>query len=104
MKDPLLLLAPSDLRLLSAAVGSGRLSTPYLATNLYRYVNSKVANEIATNLQEFSNSGFSPTALARMLELLADGLENRPPIEDLVDLVTTGPEGPRTVDPTDETG
>jgi len=38
-----------------------------------------------------------PQGLARMLEVLAEGLAQRPPLEELVDLVTTAPDSGTTV-------
>jgi hypothetical protein len=36
--------------------------------------------------------GMSPEAMSACLELVAQSVASRPPLEDLVDLVTTGPE------------
>jgi phosphatidylserine/phosphatidylglycerophosphate/cardiolipin synthase-like enzyme len=51
-----------------------------------------VADEVSAGLQELSSCGMPAVAIARALELLAVGYESRPPIEDVIDLVTTGPE------------
>jgi phosphatidylserine/phosphatidylglycerophosphate/cardiolipin synthase-like enzyme len=53
-------------------------------------LNGAVAAEVSTGLQELAASGLPPAGIACALELLATGYENRPPIEDVVDLVTTG--------------
>jgi hypothetical protein len=50
-----------------------------------------IANEIASSLQDFAAIGIDAQALAKILGLLAAGMADRPPLEDLVDLVTTGP-------------
>jgi hypothetical protein len=92
VKDPLLSLAPSDLRALAAAVATGRLNPPYYATGVQRFLNVDIAGEVASSLQRLTNPGTSTVALARTLELLADGLASRPPVEDLIDFVTTGPD------------
>ena len=44
------------------------------------------------NSTSLSASGMSSEALSVCLELTADALSSRSPLEDLVDLVTTGPE------------
>jgi len=55
-------------------------------------LSSAVAGAVSAGLQELAASGMPPAAIARTLELLAVGYESRPPIEDVIDLVTTGPE------------
>src|SRR5438128_8700896 len=93
VKDPLLSLAPSDLRALAAAVATGRLSAPYVTTSVQRVLNVSVAVEVASSLHQLAESNTPPLALARTLELLADSLNARPPLEDLIDFVITGPDG-----------
>jgi phosphatidylserine/phosphatidylglycerophosphate/cardiolipin synthase-like enzyme len=92
VKEPLFLLAPSDLRALAAAVASGRLSPPFSPASVERYVNAAAAQGITQSLQGFVASGISTQGLSRLLELLATNIAERPPLEDLVDLVTTGPD------------
>ncbi len=92
MKDPLLSLAPSDLRALAAALDSGRLSAPYHATGVQRFLSPSTADEVASSLQGLATLGVQTRALAKLLELLATAIADRPPLEDLIDLVTTGPD------------
>lgn len=92
MKQPLLALAPSELRTLASALSTGRLGEPYSRMSIGRFVNESVAPGVAASIQELSVAGMSSLAVARTLVLLADGLAERPLLEDLVDLVTTGPE------------
>ncbi len=92
MQEPLLALAPSDLRALACALRTGRLCPPYLPASVQRTLNGAVAGEISAGLQELGSSGMPAAAVARTLELLAMACESRPPIEDVIDLVTTGPE------------
>jgi phosphatidylserine/phosphatidylglycerophosphate/cardiolipin synthase-like enzyme len=63
-----------------------------MPASVQRMLNGAVAAEISAGLQELASSGIPPAAMARTLELLAAACESRPPIEDVVDLVTTGPE------------
>lgn len=97
MKEPLLSLAPSDLRALSAAIASGRLTPPFSVVGVERYVNAVASEPVTRSLQELVASGIVPQGLARMLELFAEGLAERPPLEELVDLVTTAPDSGTTV-------
>lgn len=90
MDHPILKLLPSDLRALAAGLRTGHLCPPYAPASIQRVLNGAVAAEVSEGLQELAASGLPPTGIARTLELVASGYENRPPIEDLVDLVTTG--------------
>jgi phosphatidylserine/phosphatidylglycerophosphate/cardiolipin synthase-like enzyme len=90
MDHPILDLLPSDLRALAAGLRTGHLSPPYGPTAVQRVLNASSAAEVSTGLQELAAAGLPPAGIARTLELVASGYENRPPIEDLVDLVTTG--------------
>jgi phospholipase D-like protein len=97
VKESLLSLAPSDLRALAAAIASERLTPPFSVVGVERYVNAVAAEPVTRSLQELVASGIAPKGLARMLELLAEGLAERPPLEELVDLVTTAPDSGTTV-------
>ena len=93
MKDPLLSLAPSELRALATSVRKGRVSAPYSALSLQRIIGQDAAgSQCRANSTCLSASGMSSEALSVCLELTADALSSRSPLEDLVDLVTTGPE------------
>ncbi len=58
-----------------------------------RCVGASAAEGITRSLQELTSFGIPPKGLSRMLELLAEGMAERPPLEELVDLVATGPAG-----------
>ena len=92
MKDPLLSLAPFELRALAASVRAGRIEEPFTALKLQRFIGDANAESVSTRLAFLSSSGMPLKALAASLELVADALASTPPLEDLVDLVTTGPE------------
>jgi phosphatidylserine/phosphatidylglycerophosphate/cardiolipin synthase-like enzyme len=92
VKEPLLSLAPSDLRALAAAISSGRLAAPFSTLSVERYITVAFAQSITESLQTFVACGISPQGLGRALELLADSMAERFSIEELVDLVTTGPD------------
>jgi len=92
MQEPLLALAPSDLRALVSALRTGRLCPPYPPASVQRTLNGAIAAEVSSALLELASSGMPAVAIARTLELLAAACESRPSIEDVIDLVTTGPE------------
>src|SRR5208283_459372 len=83
---------PSELRTLATSVRTGRLLAPYTALSLRRFVGEDAAESVSRKLELLSASGMSSEALSVCLELTADALSSRPPLEDFVDLVTTGPE------------
>jgi phosphatidylserine/phosphatidylglycerophosphate/cardiolipin synthase-like enzyme len=92
VSDPLLSLAPSDLRALASAIGTGRLTPPYSGEALKRYVSRDTADHIASSLQTMHRLSESAPAVAHSLELLALASARCTPASDLFDLVTTSPE------------
>jgi phosphatidylserine/phosphatidylglycerophosphate/cardiolipin synthase-like enzyme len=92
VKDPLLSLAPTELNALAASIRSGRVTLPCSAHSLQRIVGTADSDSISRRLEALSSLGMSPDAMSACLELLAQSVASRPPLEDLVDLVTTGPE------------
>ncbi len=90
--DALLGLNPSELRAIAAGLRSGRLAAPFLPVSLQSYVGSSVTGEVSEDLHGFSESGMPSSAIAQALDLLAAGYTRRGHLEDLVELVTTGPE------------
>jgi len=75
-------------------MASGRLSPPFVAASVRRYCARSQSEDVATDLQGLLELGASLESLSSFLVLLADERSSRPPLEDLVDLVLTGPEVP----------
>lgn len=92
MSQPLLSLAPSELRALAGAIRMGRLSAPFSAMGTRQVLGGDSVESIASSLQEMAALGMSSAGLAQSLELLAAAVADRPRIEDLVELVATGPQ------------
>lgn len=90
---PLLELGESDLRGLAGALRSGRLLVPFSAAALHRLLPPDLVQGIADSMNEAAAAGCSLEALAMWLELLAEGARKRGSVEDVIHLVTTGPEG-----------
>jgi phosphatidylserine/phosphatidylglycerophosphate/cardiolipin synthase-like enzyme len=86
-------ISDGDLREIALAIRSGRLAPPYTTVALQRIVSGDVT-ALAADLQSLSQSGFDADQVAVALELLRADRRARPPIEDVVELVTTGPEVP----------
>lgn len=92
MKDPLLSLAPTELNALAASIKSGRITLPCSAQSLQRFVGTVDGDSISKKLGDLASLGMSAWAMCAWLELLAQSAASRPPLEDFIDLVTTGPE------------
>lgn len=95
MISPLQKLSSSDLRALAEAIRSGRLDPPFTPVSVQRYLPGPDTGIVASELQQFIVSTNSES-LALFLEVLADDRINRSQPEDVIDLVSTGPEAPGT--------
>jgi hypothetical protein len=92
MTPHLLRLAESDLRSMVTALRSGRLSPPFPPVALQRMMSIQLAGQLSSELQGFHAQGFTPDQIATTIELLLQDRSERPSPEDVIDLVTTGPE------------
>ena len=92
MSDHLQKLSDTDLRELTRALKSQRLDAPYSALGIGRVITSPQCQEVAAELQDLAIQGFSPTHLATLLEVTIKARGQRTLVEDLVDLVISGPE------------
>jgi phosphatidylserine/phosphatidylglycerophosphate/cardiolipin synthase-like enzyme len=88
----LLALSASDLIALKEALRTGRLPAPFLPALVARIVPHAVAPEVATALQGMAASGANREGLVVALELLARTRAQQPALDELIELVTTGPE------------
>ncbi len=94
MTQRLLTLTDTDLSALADALQVKRLCAPYGAVAVGRFVASELAEPIAVELQQLAWQGFSADQLAIVIQTLLADRGQRPPADDMVDLVTTGPEAP----------
>ena len=94
MNDPLLSLADADLAEIGKALHSHRLEPPYSSAGLQRVVTEPAATRASTALQSLADQGFSPPQLATVIDLILKSRNRNRVAEDLIDLVTTGPEVP----------
>jgi len=87
-------LSNSDLQTVSAALRSGRLSSPYPLLQVARVVPAAIAAVVQAAFVELEAAGFSAQQIATVLLLVeADRLRGRTS-ELPIDLVTSGPEAP----------
>ncbi len=92
MKDPLLSLAPSELNSLAASIRNGRVTFPCSSHSIQRFVGSVDGDLISKRLGDLVSAGMSAGSVGACLDLLAASAATKRSLEDLVDLVTTGPE------------
>ncbi len=97
MSSVLSRLTSEQLTQLAWALRAGRLVQPYSSLELRRHVPPGLAGELSSELQKHTTSGMEPAQLADCLDLIRLDRAQRPTVNDLVDLVWTGPEAPGIV-------
>src|ERR1041384_786349 len=90
--NALLALSVSDLAALKEALRTGRLPAPFLPTLVGRIVPHAVAGDVAAALQGMVATGANREGLVAALELLAAARAQQPSLDEVIELVTTGPE------------
>jgi phosphatidylserine/phosphatidylglycerophosphate/cardiolipin synthase-like enzyme len=93
MIDSLTKLNDADLRELINALRSDRLGAPFTTMGVERIIGSPLAAAVSTNLQKLAEEGFTSSQIARTIELMVQ-TKSQGSLEDLIDVVTTGPEAP----------
>ena len=88
----LLNLADRDMQEIAAALRSGRLSPPFSAISVQRILPGPMPSALVESLKRAGEQGFSAEQTAAMLELLRADRQRRPRLEDIVQVVATGPE------------
>lgn len=94
MTEHLLRLPDTDLQELVKALRANRLEAPYTPNGVHRIVSSTHVSEVSVDLQDLAEQGFAPNHIATTIELMVKARNQRPLAEDLIDLVTTGPQAP----------
>ena len=94
MTNELLQLADNELRELAAALRARRLAPPFTTMSLQRLIAGPNGAAVAGELQRMAEHGFTAEQLAVTLELLVCDRARTPKLEDVLDLVTTGPDVP----------
>ena len=83
-----------DLAALARMLIAGRLRPPFAALSLQGVVSTEHVTGISTDLQSLAGAGFAPAQIGLLIETLVADRRSRSHADDLVDLVTTGPEAP----------
>jgi phosphatidylserine/phosphatidylglycerophosphate/cardiolipin synthase-like enzyme len=97
MSDLFQLLTDSDLSAVSAALRSGRLSSPFTSAAVQRFCAAPASAAVAERMQQLANDGMAPRHVALLIEAVLQTRLRRVDATDLVDLVCTGPEAPGAV-------
>lgn len=92
MISALLLLPESDFPTLIAALRFGRLCPPYTTAMTEHIVGHSINAATIAALEDLRRRGFSAEQIADALDLVVTDRARRPRLEDVIDLVTTGPE------------
>lgn len=92
MSQALLALRPSDLRALAAALQAGHLRPPFTGRRLEQYLPAASADAVGLELSRLAANAATPAALGHFLLLLADSFAHRPPLDEVVEVVATGPD------------
>lgn len=90
-------LSGADLDSLAAALRGGRLSPPFTAAAVQRSCPPAHAAAVAAEFQRLAEEGMLPIHLALLLETFAKLRAAQQRMNDIVELVWTGPELPGTV-------
>jgi phosphatidylserine/phosphatidylglycerophosphate/cardiolipin synthase-like enzyme len=88
----LLSLSASDLTALKEALRTGRVTAPFLPALIERIVPRAVSADVSMALREMAAVGANREGLVAALEILAAARAQQPSIDELIELVTTGPE------------
>jgi phosphatidylserine/phosphatidylglycerophosphate/cardiolipin synthase-like enzyme len=92
MTESLLNLSERDLQEVANALRSGRLLPPFSVVALERIISRERALRTVEALEKLSAFGFGPEQIATTLEIIRADRANRPRLEDVLELVTTGPD------------
>ena len=87
-------LSVHDLETLASALRSGRLIPPFSESTIARIVHGSLAPLITGDLAGLADSGFDGKQIAVLLDALQSARQSSKRPDEIIDLVTTGPEAP----------
>ena len=88
-------LSDRDLETLTSALKSGRLPIPYSVPMTRPYVSTAAVGEVVRDLELLANQGFEGHQIAILIDAIRKARTSKP-LDEIVELVTTGPEAPGT--------
>ena len=92
MTQHLLSLSANDLTNLALALKSGRLVQPFGTISIQRVLGIGSVAGVIEDLDRLTVFGFSTNQIASLLETIVLDRRSRPVLEEMLDLVTTGPD------------
>lgn len=87
-------LSTHDLDTLASVLRSGRLVPPFSEPAIARFVHSSLVPLMTEDLVGLTDSGFDGKQIAILLDALKNARQSSKRPDEIVDLVTTGPEAP----------
>lgn len=90
----LLTLPDHDLSALARTLAAGRLRPPFAALSLQGVVSPEYVAGASADLQSLATVGFTSPQIGLLIESLVADRRSRSHADDMIDLVTTGPEAP----------
>lgn len=94
MTSPWSRLSEADLRQLGGALQTGRLTLPFSAVGLARYLAVELIESVVAESQRLQQLGMTAPQVAHLLATLANDRAAWPGLTEALDLVVTGPEAP----------
>ncbi len=92
MTQSLTRLTGQDLATLASSLRSGRTRPPFTEVSMRRCVHVDLAAAVADDLQRLVSSGFDAGQVATLVDAVRHDRGSRLRVDELVDVVTTGPE------------
>ena len=89
-------LSDRDLDTLSSALRSGRLPIPYSVPMTRPYVAGGIVEEVVKDLEALANHGYEGAQIAILIDAMRQERSNSKRLDEIIELVTTGPEAPGT--------
>ena len=89
-------LSTGDLQTLSDALKAGRLPIPYTVPMTRTYVAETLVAGVVKDLEFLANTGFEGPQIAILLDAIRHERDSAIKLDEIVELVTTGPEAPGT--------
>lgn len=89
-------LSNRDLETLADAIRSGRLPIPYSVPMTRPYVSGAIVVDVVSDLEALANQGFEGGQIAILIDAIRHERRDSKQLDEVVELVTTGPEAPGT--------
>lgn len=92
MDDVFLQLSDQELTIIASGLKSGRLSAPFRTQGLQRFVDTTLAEPVASALQKLTAQDFTAEMISSVMQMLLCQRESLTSKQSIIDVVTSGPE------------